>query len=285
MKVSPILSPILSSIFLSLGAAACQGGSAHPDATVTDLDGLPADGGAGIDGVALDAARSDAAPFDCYSSSGYHVFGIGGAAGEAVIELTLGPDPTSTDGIYGIAALALDDVAAVAGAGKLAVDGDGVWHLDDPAVLGGAMTETRLGDAPGVRALAYASNAGLFGASGLEIARITPAPFAVESLGQLDVPGCTGIADLAVAMSDTTAIFSLALDCTGGDRYARARYDAGIGLAMLDGPYPAGPADLGGIDALGYVTSGDNLYQVDAAGVFTVVRPLSGCVGEVRGID
>jgi hypothetical protein len=63
-----------------------------------------------------------------------------------------------------------------------------------------------------------------------------------------------------------------------------ATYAAGTGLQTSMPPGNAGAADLRGYDFSAFASSATTLYRYQA-GAFTTLRPLSACVGAVRGID
>jgi hypothetical protein len=221
------------------------------------------------------------------------VVAVGGTNGTSVVWLTLDTASDATDGLYGRAMngttpLPMEDVTNVAGAGKTACDGTALWHLAEPPnALGDPMAATRIGDAPGITALAYASNVGLFGGNGLTIQQITLSPYGIQTLGTLSVAGCTGILDFTVADAGGGAgqpYFTVLVDCAGGDKVMTATYSAGTGLVTNTPPGMAGATDLRGYDFSAFASSATTLYRYQA-GAFSTVRPLSPCVGAVRGID
>jgi len=266
--------------------AGCNGGGDQQQ----QVDAGGADAAPGADGAPpIDAAPSADARPECNASSGFLRRAVaGGASDTQLLDITMNNDPGVSDGhqgpiLEGGNNLRLEDIAYFNPSMGFAAGGGAIYRIAHPAV--GVNSATRLGDAPGITALAVNSTE-LFGATGMTISRITPSPFAVTTVGTITPPaGCTSITDFLAPLSGGDYVFQLALDCATSTKVVQWSWTPPSGpfrdTGIVSQPGPAGVVGV----SLGFVVTSDNkLYRFNSlAGAFTFVRNLSACLGLSNG--
>jgi hypothetical protein len=291
--------------------AACSSSSGSPDTTVGDSG--PADGHVAIDsGLPSDANASDgtnagdtATATDSPGASDasdaaiscpydFGSFSLSGAPGTTQL-LVIGS--AGRDGIVARvtengADIELSDIEAASSgiaANAIAVGAGGI-HSITGAAAPAPYTAARLGDAPGITALARDGTMH-FGAGGLAFSIITTTPFAVTAIGTLTPPaGCTKVVDFVATNSTVTGgIFLVTLDCGSTSRIKEYTWSSSSStlteVAVFDITGPAGPVGMG----LNSMTTADGkLYQTSGlgSGSITFLRNLTPCIGfPTRGMQ
>ena len=288
-------------------------GSSSPDEGTADTEvgdgAVPIDSGVGVDSSTTDSGKgtdaldsstvettadgADADETAVACDPDFGAFALGGAPGTTLL-LEIG-GPGRTDGIVasileGGAELELTDIETSSSglvANAIAIGG-GAIHSVTAAT--GPYTAVRLGDAPGITALAR-DGTSHFGAGGLSVSMITTSPFAVTSIGALTPPtGCTKIVDFVA--TNTTSIgglFLVTLDCGTTSRIKEYSWSTSSStlteVSVLDITGPAGAVGMG----LNVLTTADGkLYQTSSvgSGSITYVRDLKPCIGKpTRGMQ
>jgi hypothetical protein len=273
------------------GFVAIDGGPIDTAATVdgdTSSDSAPAP-----DGPVADAAADTDAALECNASSGALLRAIGGAPGHSVmLAINASFNAGDTDGVLGRitengADLELTDVAVFSPVVAFAAGGGAIHQVAYPEL--GTFIATRLGDAPGITALAANGNTDLFGAAGLVISRITPSPFAVTPIAAITPPsGCTKILDFVAPLSGGDFVFQMLLDCGTTTRVTSVAWTPGTTTFRPAGQDLVGPPDAVGLNLSAMVTSDGKLYRWSTfgSGTLTLVRELSACLGTApRGLQ
>jgi hypothetical protein len=260
------------------------GSDASDTATTTDSGAASdtSDGGADADETAVSCAPD------------FGVYSLGGAPGTTSL-LTIG-DIGHADGIVasvteGGADIELSDIEAATPGGLtnvIAVGGGAIHSIAYAA--SGPYTATRLGDAPGITALARDGSVH-FAAGGFAFSTITTSPFVVTPIGTLTPPtGCTKVVDFYATDTTTTGgLFIVALDCGTNSRIKEYTWSSTSSTltenTFFDITGPAGPVGV----SLNLLTTADGkLYQTSAvgSGSITFLRNLKPCVGHpTRGMQ
>jgi hypothetical protein len=276
---------------------------AHDSSSASDsgthVDSSSGDSTSAIDSAidsANDAVGTDTTSSDTGTDTGpacipltTGLYSLSGASGKSVlIEIDARKIAATSDGVLSPllesgADLELTDVEVDLTGTKIFAVGAGAIH-SITADATGTYSATKLGDAPGLTALANGSTH-LYGAGGLTIAMITLSPFAVTTLGTLTPPaGCTKIADL-YASGTALDVF---LDCGASSRIKSWHWDAASSTLVDDGIYdiPA-PALPAGIAGNWFTTADGKLYTWDiVTSTVTYVRDLDPCIGiPTRGMQ